>query len=543
MQSQDELSEEDSYMSIQKLNDDCLMCIFKFLPAADRIKIERVCKRWQEVAKKSWNQFKDLNLDPSILGLKSFGSRHQYSKIDDHVVEEILKRCGRYLKKVNVRFNHIKFDRICLVAKYCKNIQSITCKGISVEELRKLSNNCNNIAELRLFFLSGKVEDIEESLAELFSKNRKLRVLQIRSIKGSGKFLMKLPLDEVEEIKATSYEDSCNENVVNLIQKSKKLKNFEYGYKTSKNIIEALEISCTNLTKLKLTCNTEIYNADAALSQVFLKNKKLVSIKLKGFQTLTAECFLDLDNITVEKISFGCTPNIKKDFLMNSLVNFMKLHTLEVYNFNGIAFDCIDKCINSCSSLKTLTIWNVTVNENALLLNSLSKNIETLTVFCMVNSEDELVVERFLRYISCNLLEVKYLHLGFYGGLTNNVINIVWKLPKLEVLVIPIMFGITSVDICPDLETLSSLKILKLQSTGLKDYGLIRLLRCAPNLESLDITGCNGITNTTIDAAVEISKNRTNNRVLEIKFDHRTNINIDEIKTNLPTLLRLIQVN
>ena len=42
-----------SYSVIDKLNDDCLIYIFNLISVVDRIKNERVCKRWQEVIKQS----------------------------------------------------------------------------------------------------------------------------------------------------------------------------------------------------------------------------------------------------------------------------------------------------------------------------------------------------------------------------------------------------------------------------------------------------------------------------------------------------------
>ena len=43
----EESLKEDSNSATEKLNDDCLIYIFNFLPVVERIKIERVSKRWQ----------------------------------------------------------------------------------------------------------------------------------------------------------------------------------------------------------------------------------------------------------------------------------------------------------------------------------------------------------------------------------------------------------------------------------------------------------------------------------------------------------------
>ena len=71
-----------------------------------------------------------------------------------------------------------------------------------------------------------------------------------------------------------------------------------------------------------------------------------------------------------------------------------------------------------------------------------------------------------------------------------------------------------------------------------QNESLIKLLRCAKNLELLDIEGCNKITNATINVAIEVLKHRMNSIILEIKIDH-TSIRAYEITENLP-LLHLI---
>ena len=99
--------EEDSYSPIGILNDDCLIYIFDFLSIANRIRIERVSKRWQKVAKESWRQLKVLNLRPIYLGLKPFGTRHEFPTITEQVTEKILKKCGKYVEKINVYFHEV----------------------------------------------------------------------------------------------------------------------------------------------------------------------------------------------------------------------------------------------------------------------------------------------------------------------------------------------------------------------------------------------------------------------------------------------------
>ena len=211
-------TEEDSYSAIEKLNDDCLEYIFQFLSVADRIRIERVCRKWKKVAKNSWTKFKVLNLDAKYLGLKPSNIRHEIPTITDHITEEILKRCGRYLKKIDSNFLKLT-DFMCLVAKYCKNIQTITYVRVTVQGLKTLIRNCNNISDLYLSYYLEKPKE-DTLLGELFSKNRKLRALKFCISDGFGECLLKLPLAEMEKLAISFFlrNAACRKHVINHVR-------------------------------------------------------------------------------------------------------------------------------------------------------------------------------------------------------------------------------------------------------------------------------------------------------------------------------------
>lgn len=62
-------------------------------------------------------------------------------------------------------------------------------------------------------------------------------------------------------------------------------------------------------------------------------------------------------------------------------------------------------------------------------------------------------------------------------------------------------------------------KLKTLQCRGcpaLKDKGISALIEMAQNLELLDLSGCNNITNELLEVAVESTKHRTNNVVLKV---------------------------
>ena len=61
------LKKEERLRPIEKLPEELLINIFSYLPIVDRIRIERVKRSWQGLAKKSYNSFKKLDLSSSPL--------------------------------------------------------------------------------------------------------------------------------------------------------------------------------------------------------------------------------------------------------------------------------------------------------------------------------------------------------------------------------------------------------------------------------------------------------------------------------------------
>ena len=128
-------AKEDFDSPIQKLDVNSLIYVFNYLPIVDLVKIERVCKTWQNIAKSSWSKLKKLNVYPEILGLK-----HD-KELNEYIVEEVLKRCGKYLKEISSTYfdnDEIGYDCSFMIAKYCKNLKSIDCYKASAKGIQEL---------------------------------------------------------------------------------------------------------------------------------------------------------------------------------------------------------------------------------------------------------------------------------------------------------------------------------------------------------------------------------------------------------------------
>ena len=165
------------------------------------------------------------------------------------------------------------------------------------------------------------------------------------------------------------------------------------------------------------------------------------------------------------------------------------------------------------------------------------------------------VSTKLLKCVSENLVDLKTLSLQDYTGISLQSIQSICKLENLKELDISYCNGISDDALIVNLRKLQVLKIEQIEEitdvelggksnlkefycrgcTKLEDSSLINLLKCAANLEIINIEECTKITKSVIDVAIQVTKVRTNNVVLDL-YVNGTSIHIDKIKENSPLL-------
>ena len=491
---------EENHTTIANLPEECLIEIFKFLPIADRARIERVSKTWQILAKQSWHKVKEFNIDPKFLGLKPFGIRHKYKVLYESNFREILKRCGNYLIKIDLSSYRYSVCLLSAVAEYCYNIQSIKCYRPSETGILKLAKNCTHISE---FICSEIRQSCEDAVAALFSVNKNFQTLKIFSEYLTGNCLLNLPLEEMISI-------DVNGKILkafNIFKKTKKLSVFKSKFK-GENLIKNLAIHCSNLTILKLYYYTEsgddiVNNLDFMLSKLFKNNQNLKSLDLENFYNFTGECLLSLNKNKIEEICLSNIDKIHGIYFVNSLPYFVKLHKIYLCSI-GIFGDCdksIRDSISLCSNLKELTVMviqNYLYDDFKESIISL-KNIESLKFYM----NQSLLNNSLFPSIGCTLLKLKYLDIKCCTDLTDNDLDCISNLSNLEELNISSNGNVTG----STLVKFSKLKKLHCSyCNSLESDNLISFMRCAINLEFLNVSDCMKIETSAINAAIEITK-------------------------------------
>ncbi|XP_050580930.1 uncharacterized protein LOC126917741 [Bombus affinis] len=319
--------------NIQTLNDDCLIHIFLQLPIIDRIRIERVCKRWKALSQESWSSVKRLDL--SMWGLSSLNRR----EISTCTIRKVLLRCGSYLNEINLSIvpYPLRQSTATIVAKLCPNLQRIDITGIvvSASGINSLINNCHDITK---FSLGSTTYICDIDLQKLFKVNPKLRYFKAYSSKISGRCLLYLPLETMEEI-VLEYCTCLQEHL--LAQAFAKLQNLKSltmnrCIDISGNVIQAIGTNCTNLKTLEVSCISFLLQSNDMLHIAQLTNLEVLKISMNAlvtdefFSNLASKClrlkYLDIaECLLVTDISIAAVAALPK--LEVLIINYLGLVT------------------------------------------------------------------------------------------------------------------------------------------------------------------------------------------------------------------------
>ena len=274
---------------------------------------------------------------------------------------------------------------------------------------------------------------------------------------------------------------------------------------------------------------------------------------MSNFKDLTGKCFINLNANVIEKIRLSATGNIQANCLIKSWPQFKKFHKLEFLLYRGINFAGIAECISLCLELEELELYkinNCRENDVIKLIGSAKRLrnfhfdhliISTKLLKCIIENLSELrtLTLRSCTGLSlknikliCKLENLKELDISNCSGVSDDALKLVGELGKLQVLRIVANFEITD----EGLVGLSNLKELYCRGCrNLEDHGVINLLKCTSDLQVLDVRKCSRITNSVVDVAIQVTKLRTNNVLLDLHVNG-TSINIDKIKENSPLL-------
>ena len=155
-------------------------------------------KRWRELCKLSWRSVKTLDFSHYTWGSLSDRDGRE---ISNYNIQEVLKRCGPYLKEINLSLvpYHLSPHAVTIIGHFCPNLKIINITGITVTtcDIQSLTDHCHQITKFSIG-PTNYVCDVD--LQNLFSVNPKLRYFRVFNSIMSSQCLMFLPFESIEEI-------------------------------------------------------------------------------------------------------------------------------------------------------------------------------------------------------------------------------------------------------------------------------------------------------------------------------------------------------
>lgn len=500
-----------SIKTIEILNNDCLRYIFCHLSILDKIKIERVSKRWREVSKASWSNLKEINLEP----LRPNGYLHERcKKIELNKLIEIWKRCGKYLENIDAS-SIDGANTLSFVAFYCPNTRVLKANWKDFERNASIEN-LKSLVDLTIV---GVSRCFPKQATRLFENNKNLRSLHLmNSRKLDGSFFLNLPSLEILRLNNGIFGYSfVTQNIDDSMKNMNCLKvlTIKPMDNEQNDLIIALQ-NHFNLEEIDLNLSffrPAFLDLDKSLKLLFQNNQKIKIFSLNGF-SLEGECLMNLNCDCIKELSLKWLSDFDCKYLNTYSNNFKNLNKF-VYLAHSNDKDYYNELMKFIPSLVNLKHLHLSLYPNEPERNLSSsvlslKNLEALLLRrCSLTDESLISFAKNLRYI-------KEVSLFSCSGVTDNGIFAITGLPQLE------KFSIFFMDKITDNGFNKMLNLRKL-CIGCKlptEKVVEKILRESERLEYLYLHHyTKGITVDLLIKANEITKSRKNNIVLYIHED------------------------
>ncbi|KAK0180936.1 hypothetical protein PV327_003265 [Microctonus hyperodae] len=369
---------------IHILNDDCLMEIFLYLPIADRIRTERVCKRWQAVSQESWRAVKSLDLKKNTWGLTL---KIRIRAVDTTTLRKVLIRCGQYLTNLDLsQYPHLlSSSTLTIVGKFCPNLQCINIKALELSPsgIYSLMNNCQSINKLTIKSLTGPCE---KDLSQLFNVNKKLKYLAVDGDGHiSGKCLEYLP-ENIEEIHFNCCLSLVSNHFNLALQKFNNLHSL-----TLNSCVCITDSTLETIGEIKTIINLEFSGSNPMISAISMNNlAKLINLQqlcVSQNLAVTDEFLINISNkckkLKSLDISYcGAVTN-------KGIIAIATLTELEILKIKWL-IQITDEAIENLHSIKVLECWGCTNirDRGVIKLIEMAPNLRKLDLSgCSITNE------------------------------------------------------------------------------------------------------------------------------------------------------------
>lgn len=158
---------------VENLPDDVLLLVLSWLDIRTRIIIERVCQRWQALAKRLWKAQYRL----SFTGVFSIS---QGKPLTIGILRAILSRCGESLRRLDLATASHMLDHkaVKAIGIRCPNLEYLDASGVQLTNtsVLQLANKC---PKLKSVLLKDCCDVREKSLRRLLRRCRRLEHIDL----------------------------------------------------------------------------------------------------------------------------------------------------------------------------------------------------------------------------------------------------------------------------------------------------------------------------------------------------------------------------
>eukprot|EP00794_Sanderia_malayensis_P014276 gene14276-15763_t len=367
--------EGDSASLINKLPDDILMQIFTCLSLKERIQIERVCRRWQNLSQQTWKSLTCLNFKGMFKSFEGIGG------LTDRVLNSVLKKGCSNLKCLDLSASPylLSAHGLYVIATICTELQSLNLSAVAVSNnnLKNIGKRCKQLETLIL----GRCRGFgEKGLWWLLKEAGNLRHLEVTdNIRINGKCFWMLH-EMCEELILADCVKLNDDGMENISKKSPNIKVLDIRncLLVSNTGLEMVCMECKNLRRLLFTGAGLGVTFEGLMSIHLLSKLEYLDISQNQqvndqlIQCLSASC-KNLQYLNIEACRGGIT-----DEGIKSLSDLPNLTELNISYLAEVSDASIEH-LSANSSLKTIICRACPKLTNEALVTLLVFSGESLT--------------------------------------------------------------------------------------------------------------------------------------------------------------------
>ncbi|XP_072044268.1 putative RNA-binding protein EEED8.10 [Amphiura filiformis] len=353
-----DVSEDDAV--IHKLYDEILIKIFVLLDLKDRLVVERVCKRWYNVAKASWQSVEYLTFTNIFKGLKfATGDSSSPVGLTDEIFRSILLRGCRNLRSLDLSSSPhlLTYRSIELIGKRCTRLENINLTGVSIinKTLQQLSQSCNKLKKLILQRCLGVGE---KGFWWLFHNCPMLEYIDIRESKrfrGKCFHILNQSCHTVIASGCSRLDDASIYELTAKCTTHLKCLDLSYCYHITDKSLRLLAQHCTQLNKLDLSGLVQTVSPTGLCSLSHLT--ELVELRLSQNAAVNDEVLVKVGQnckqLRLIDVS-GCYDGVH-DAGLQGLAGCVQLEIININYLDQISDEGLKHLANSCNQLKKIT--------------------------------------------------------------------------------------------------------------------------------------------------------------------------------------------